>query len=45
MKTIRVLLIEDNRILRDGIAAMITGASDYFADSRRLEQQGNRPAA
>lgn len=28
MKTIRVLLIEDNRILRDGIAAMITGASD-----------------
>ena len=28
MKTIRVLLNEDNRIPRDGIAAMITGAPD-----------------
>jgi DNA-binding NarL/FixJ family response regulator len=28
MKTIRVLLVEDNRILREGIAAMINGEAD-----------------
>jgi DNA-binding NarL/FixJ family response regulator len=28
MKTIRILLVEDNRILREGIAAMITGEED-----------------
>jgi DNA-binding NarL/FixJ family response regulator len=28
MKTIRILLIEDNRILREGIAAMLNGESD-----------------
>jgi DNA-binding NarL/FixJ family response regulator len=28
MKTIRILLVEDNRILREGIAAMVNGAAD-----------------
>lgn len=28
MKTIRVLLVEDNRILREGIASMVNGAPD-----------------
>ncbi len=28
MKTIRILLVEDNRILREGIAAMINGEAD-----------------
>ena len=28
MKTIRILLVEDNRILREGIAAMISGEED-----------------
>jgi DNA-binding NarL/FixJ family response regulator len=28
MKTIRILLVEDNRILREGIAATINGEAD-----------------
>ena len=28
MKTIRILLVEDNRILREGIAAMLNGEAD-----------------